>query len=121
MKLIMNLIHQVKTESSVNLIGALKYIMPPSLETKFDLIEKCIDELLNFTKNKNFRVVASSFGTLRVIIRTYPHRLIKSAKINDILRAILEKLQENDADKSIKSAVIKCLGPIYGKLFDHLQ
>ena len=43
--------------------------------------------------------------------------MLKSPLLKAILEAILKKLKEHDADKLIKSSVIKCLGPIFHHIF----
>lgn len=77
--------------------------------------------LLNYSKSKNFKVISSSFGTLRVIEKTYPDQLKNSAVLKDIIGQITKKLKEHDADKLIKSSVIRCLGPLYKNIFSSLQ
>ena len=73
--------------------------------------------LLNFNSNKNLKIVAASFTGFRAIIKTYPKNLLKSGKFNNILSAILKKMKEHDADKNIKSSLLRCLGPIYKTIF----
>lgn len=67
--LIQNLVIKVKLESAVNLIRAFRFLLAP--HTPFKEVESIINMLLDFAKNKNFKIVAASFNCFKTILKTY--------------------------------------------------
>ena len=76
---------------------------------------------LKYIRDKNLKIVSTSYSGIKTIEKVYGESLVRKGKFKPILDVVLAKMKEHDADKLIKISVIKCLGPIFSNIFSLLN
>ena len=114
-----NEVGKVKTDSCVNLLKVIKSLVSGIQD--FGVVKNILNILLKYTSDTNLKVASISYGGIRSILATFPNEVLKSGEFKKIFDNLLVKLKEHDADRIIKSSVIKCLGPIFENMLSNLS
>ena len=117
--MVLRLTNKVNIDSCINMLRALRSLMSESLP--LEKVDKVISLYLHYIRDKNLKIVSTSYSGLKTISKVYGETLARKGKFKPILDVILAKMREHDADKLIKVSVIKCLGPIFGNIFELLS
>ena len=110
---------KVKTDSCVNLLKVIKSLVSGIQD--FGAVKNILNILLKYTADTNLKVASISYGGIRAVLATFPHEIVKSGDFKRIFENLLVKLKEHDADRIIKSSIIKCLGPIFSTILTDLS